>query len=98
MIACRDRSDRADRAEARVIGADVAIGPYCVVGPHVAIGDGCRLIAHVHHRRPHHDRRAHASIYPFASLGTPPQSVQLSRRADPLDDRRAIARSARASP
>jgi acyl-[acyl carrier protein]--UDP-N-acetylglucosamine O-acyltransferase len=28
-----------------VIGQDVSIGPYCVVGPQVKIDDGCRLLA-----------------------------------------------------
>ena len=29
------------------IGADVEIGPYCVIGLGVTIGDGCRLKSHV---------------------------------------------------
>ena len=31
--------------QAGVIDADVEIGPFCVIGPNVAIGDGCKLIA-----------------------------------------------------
>ncbi len=61
-------------APGAVIGADVEIGPYCVIGPNVAIGDGCRLVAQVHVA----GRTAigpGTTIYPFASLGTPPQSV-----------------------
>jgi UDP-N-acetylglucosamine acyltransferase len=61
-------------ADAAKIGANVEIGPYCIVGPDVAIGDDCRLLAHVY--------VAGATtigprtvIYPFACLGTPPQSV-----------------------
>jgi len=57
------------------IGQDVSIGPYCVIGPHVAIGDGCRLVAHVHVAG-HTTIGARSVIYPFASLGTPPQSVK----------------------
>src|SRR5260370_42135640 len=49
------------------------IGPYCIVGPHVAIGPGCRLLAHVHVTG-HTGVGAGTTIYPFASLGTPPQS------------------------
>ncbi|MCA9053643.1 MAG: acyl-ACP--UDP-N-acetylglucosamine O-acyltransferase [Planctomycetaceae bacterium] len=30
-----------------VIGADVTIGPFCLVGPNVVIGDGSRLDSHV---------------------------------------------------
>ena len=58
-----------------VIGQDVSIGPYCVIGPNVAIGDGCRLVAHVHVTG-HTTIGARTVIYPFASLGTPPQSVK----------------------
>jgi UDP-N-acetylglucosamine acyltransferase len=57
------------------IGQDVSIGPYCVVGPHVTIGDGCRLVAQVHVTG-HTRIGAGTVIYPFASLGTPPQSVK----------------------
>jgi UDP-N-acetylglucosamine acyltransferase len=57
------------------VGQDVSIGPYCVVGPDVAIGDGCRLLAHVH-LAGHTTIGARTVIYPFASLGTPPQSVK----------------------
>jgi UDP-N-acetylglucosamine acyltransferase len=57
------------------IGKDVTIGPYCVLGPNVVIGEGCRLIAHVHITG-HTTIGARTVIYPFASLGTPPQSVK----------------------
>jgi UDP-N-acetylglucosamine acyltransferase len=62
-------------APGAVIGQDVTIGPYCVVGPHVVVGDGCRLVAHVH-LTGHTTVGARTVIYPFASLGTPPQSVK----------------------
>lgn len=58
-----------------VIGNDVSIGPYCIVGPHVVIGDGCRLIAQVHVTG-HTTIGPRTTLYPFASLGTPPQSVK----------------------
>jgi UDP-N-acetylglucosamine acyltransferase len=57
-----------------VIGSDVTIGPYCVIGPNVAIGDGCRLISQVH-LAGHTTVGARCTIYPFASLGTAPQSA-----------------------
>ena len=57
------------------IGRDVTIGPYCVVGPDVVLGDGCRLIAHVH-LTGHTSIGARTVIHPFASLGSPPQSVK----------------------
>jgi len=57
------------------IAPDATIGPYCVVGPHVAIGEGCRLVAHVHVSG-HTTIGARTVVAPFASLGTPPQSVR----------------------
>jgi UDP-N-acetylglucosamine acyltransferase len=58
-----------------VIGADVAIGPYCVIGRNVIVGDGCRLLAHVHVAG-HTTIGPRSVVYPFASLGTQPQSVK----------------------
>jgi UDP-N-acetylglucosamine acyltransferase len=57
------------------IGAGATIGPYCVIGPSVVIGEGCRLIAHVHVAG-HTTIGPRTVVYPFASLGTPPQSVK----------------------
>src|SRR6266571_873490 len=58
-----------------MIGQGASIGPYCIIGPNVVIGDGCRLVAHVH-LAGHTAIGARTVIYPFASLGTPPQSVK----------------------
>jgi UDP-N-acetylglucosamine acyltransferase len=58
-----------------VIGKDVTIGPYCVIGPNVTIEDGCKLAAHVCVTG-HTTLGAGTVVYPFASLGTPPQSVK----------------------
>jgi UDP-N-acetylglucosamine acyltransferase len=55
------------------IGKDVSIGPYCTIGAHVKVGDGCRLIAHVN-LSGHTAIGPRTVIYPFASLGSPPQS------------------------
>jgi UDP-N-acetylglucosamine acyltransferase len=57
------------------IGEDTSIGPFCVVGPDVVLGEGCRLLAHVH-LTGHTVIGPRTVIYPFASLGTPPQSVK----------------------
>jgi UDP-N-acetylglucosamine acyltransferase len=62
-------------APGAVIGDAASIGPYCVVGPDVTLGEGCRLVAHVHVAG-HTTIGARTVIYPFASLGTPPQSVK----------------------
>jgi UDP-N-acetylglucosamine acyltransferase len=65
------------------IGADVEIGPYCVVGPGVALADGCRLVAQVHvtGRTTVGPRTV---VWPFAALGTPPQSVHYKGEASML--------------
>jgi UDP-N-acetylglucosamine acyltransferase len=62
-------------ASGAVIANDVEIGPYCVVGPHVTLGERCRLVAHVHIAG-HTTVGARTVVYPFASLGTPPQSTR----------------------
>jgi len=62
-------------APGAAIGNDVTIGPLCVVGPNVVIGDGCRLVAQVHVTG-HTTIGPRTVIYPFASLGTPPQSTR----------------------
>lgn len=56
------------------IGPNVTIGPYCTIGPHVTVDEGCRLIAHVNITG-HTTIGARTVIHPFASLGSPPQSV-----------------------
>ena len=58
-----------------MIGEGVTVGPYCVIGAHVVVEDGCRLVAHVH-LTGHTRIGSNTVIYPFASLGTPPQSVR----------------------
>ena len=57
------------------IGNGTSIGPYCIIGPDVVVGEGCRLVAHVHVAG-HTTIGARTIVYPFASLGTPPQSVK----------------------
>jgi UDP-N-acetylglucosamine acyltransferase len=56
------------------LGADVEIGPYCLVGPQVELKDGVRLIGHVHIAGTTSLGQG-TLVYPFTSLGTPPQSV-----------------------
>jgi UDP-N-acetylglucosamine acyltransferase len=58
-----------------LIGAGATIGPFCVIGPHAIIGEGCRLLAHVHVAG-RTTIGARTVVYPFASLGTPPQSTK----------------------
>lgn len=61
-------------ASGAVIGAGVQIGPFCTVGPNVKLADGVRLVSHVNVTG-HTTIGARTVVYPFASLGTPPQSL-----------------------
>jgi len=61
-------------ADGARIGEGVEIGPYCIIGPDVQLGGGVRLIAHVHVTGVTTIGEG-TVVYPFASLGTPPQSV-----------------------
>src|SRR3984957_17868920 len=61
-------------ADGARIGEGVEIGPYCLVGPQVELAAGVRLIAHVNVTGVS-TIGAGTVVYPFSSLGTPPQSV-----------------------
>ncbi len=61
-----------DRA---VLGDDVTIGAYCVVGEHVRLGDGVTLVSHVSISG-HTKIGERTVIYPFTSLGHPPQDLK----------------------
>jgi UDP-N-acetylglucosamine acyltransferase len=70
-------------ADGARIGDDVEIGPYCLVGPDVELKDGVRLISHVNITGATTIGET-TVIYPFASLGTPPQSVHYHGEATKL--------------
>jgi UDP-N-acetylglucosamine acyltransferase len=61
-------------ADGARIGEDVQIGPYCLIGPQVELKKGVRLIGHVNVTGVTSIGEG-TVVYPFASLGTPPQSV-----------------------
>ena len=61
-------------ADGARIGEGVEIGPYCLVGPQVELKSGVRLIVHVNVTGVT-SIGEDSIVYPFASLGTPPQSV-----------------------
>src|SRR5271169_6479297 len=61
-------------ADGARIGEAVEIGPYCLVGPQVELGRGVRLLSHVNVTGATTIGEG-TVVYPFASLGTPPQSV-----------------------
>jgi UDP-N-acetylglucosamine acyltransferase len=69
--------------KAAQLGPDVSIGPYCVVGPKVKLGKGVRLHSHVVV-----DGITvvgdETEIYPFASIGTPPQDLKYKGEASEL--------------
>ncbi len=53
----------------------VEIGPFSVIGEHVKIGRGTRLISHVYIEG-WTEIGERCQIYPYASIGTPPQHLQ----------------------
>ncbi|QRG05129.1 acyl-ACP--UDP-N-acetylglucosamine O-acyltransferase [Xanthobacter dioxanivorans] len=53
---------------------DVEIGPYCILGPDVVLKAGVKLLSHVNVQGVT-TIGARTVVYPFASLGTAPQSV-----------------------
>jgi len=57
------------------LGADVEIGPFCVIGPDVVLSDRVRLMSHVvvTGRTMIGDE---TEVYPFASLGHRPQDLK----------------------
>ncbi len=61
-------------ADGARLGTDVEVGPYCIVGPDVTIADGAKLVANVHVTGVT-SIGERTTVYPFACVGTPPQSV-----------------------
>jgi UDP-N-acetylglucosamine acyltransferase len=57
------------------IGADVEIGPFCIVGPHVSLGDGVRLHSHVVVTG-RTEVGEGTEIHPFAVIGGIPQDLK----------------------
>lgn len=57
------------------LGADVKVGPFCIVGTDVVLGDGVELISHavVTGRT---TVGARTRIFPFASIGHQPQDLK----------------------
>jgi UDP-N-acetylglucosamine acyltransferase len=51
------------------------VGPFCTIGPEVVLGDGCKLISHVV-LEGRTRIGARNTIYPFASIGVPPQDLK----------------------
>jgi UDP-N-acetylglucosamine acyltransferase len=66
------------------LGADVTIGPFCVVGEHVTLGDGVLLHSHavVEGRTKVGEG---TQIFPFASIGHIPQDLKFKGEASTLE-------------
>jgi UDP-N-acetylglucosamine acyltransferase len=61
--------------EGAKLGAGVRIGAYCVIGPEVTLGDNVILHSHVAIAG-RTTIGASTQVYPFASLGHPPQDLK----------------------
>ncbi len=65
------------------LGEGVRIGPFCTVGANVDLADGVDLVSHV--AVAGHTRiGARTRIYPFASIGHPPQDLKYHGEASTL--------------
>ncbi|PCJ01195.1 MAG: acyl-[acyl-carrier-protein]--UDP-N-acetylglucosamine O-acyltransferase [Alphaproteobacteria bacterium] len=60
-----------------IIGDNVVIGPYCIVGENVSLADNVTLRSHVHIEGLTSIGEG-TQIFPFASLGTPPQDLKFT--------------------
>src|SRR5271155_6206901 len=63
------------------LGAGVEVGPFCHVGSQSTLGDGVRLVSHVS-LAGDTTVGARTAIYPFASIGQPPQDLKY--RGEPV--------------
>lgn len=70
-------------ADGAKIGANVSVGPYCVLGAHVTLGDNVRLHSHAVIDG-HTEIGEGTEIFPFASLGSPPQDKKYHGEASRL--------------
>ncbi len=66
-----------------VVAETVHIGPFCIVGPHVELGEQVKLHSHavVEGQTSIGDG---SEIYPFASIGHPPQDLKYNGEASRL--------------
>lgn len=57
------------------LGPDVSIGPFCVIGADVELAEGVTLVSHVSVAG-RTRIGARTKVYPFASIGQPPQDLK----------------------
>lgn len=65
------------------LGAGVRIGPFCHVGPGVSLGEACELVSHVVVAGAT-TVGPRTKLYPFASIGHPPQDLKFRGEASTL--------------
>jgi UDP-N-acetylglucosamine acyltransferase len=63
------------------LGAGVEVGPFCHIGAEITLGEGVRLVSHVS-LAGDTTIGARTVIYPFASVGQPPQDLKY--RGEPV--------------
>tara|TARA_Y100000310_G_scaffold320105_1_gene376172 strand:+ start:876 stop:1658 length:783 start_codon:yes stop_codon:yes gene_type:complete len=66
------------------IGKDVKVGPFCYIGPEVQISDGVELISNIHIEG-NTKIGKNTKIFPFASIGTPPQDLKYKGESNSLE-------------
>ena len=66
------------------IDKDVKIGPFCYIGPKVQISDGVELFSSIHIEGNTKIGKA-TRIFPFASIGTPPQDKKYKGEDNSLE-------------
>jgi UDP-N-acetylglucosamine acyltransferase len=57
------------------LGADVRVGPYCIIGEEVEIEDGCELMAHIYMDGPIRVGPGNR-FFPYSSVGVVPQDLK----------------------
>ncbi|MGA9670112.1 MAG: acyl-ACP--UDP-N-acetylglucosamine O-acyltransferase [Terracidiphilus sp.] len=64
-------------APGALVPESCTVGPFCTIGPQVVLGENCNLISHV--VLDGHTRIGNRNIiYPFTSIGVPPQDLKYS--------------------
>ena len=70
--------------DAATVGENVSIGPYTIIGPNVTLDDGVKLMSHVVVEGIT-SIGANTVVYPFASLGNPPQDLKYKGEPSKLE-------------
>ncbi len=62
-------------ADGVLVPASCTIGPFCTVGAHVVLGEGCSLVSHAV-LDGHTTLAAGVTVHPFAAVGVSPQDLK----------------------